>query len=480
VSLAAAEARARRTWPQRLLIAFNLFLIVAALVTAAGLGYFNYKIGQLPRIKLESLTERQRSSEPQNFLLVGVDNAEGLDPSNPIRYEREREGVTGLRSDTIMILRIDPKSSQASLLSLPRDLWVPIAGTGGRQRINTAINAGPARLIDTIQQDFNIPIHHYIQVDFFGFQQLVDALDGVPVYFAQPVRDRNTGLDVKGSGCVTLSGDQALAFARSRHYEVFTDGRWRTDPTGDLGRISRQQDFIRRAIKQSVAKGVRNPMVLNDLIGVAVKNVTIDDQLSARDIFQLGRRFRSFNPDNLLMYDVPAVDANIGGAAVLRLDEQGAGKVFDIFRGVQPGDVAPSSVRVRVLNGTGTSGQAGEVARSLANVGFVVTGTGDAESFGLPRTTVRYTAGNEAAADLVARWVDGGADLQQVDQVSDAQVAIVVGRDWHGLRSQAAPPTRQQTTTTAPPATGAPDTTSTTRQVIGEVPTAPPPEIHCG
>jgi LCP family protein required for cell wall assembly len=480
VSLAAAEARARRTWPQRLLIAVNLFLIVAALVTAAGLGYFNYKIGQLPRIRLGSLTQRQASSEPQNFLLVGVDSAAGLDPTNPIRYEREQEGVSGLRSDTIMILRIDPNSSQASRLSLPRDLWVPIAGTGGRQRINTAINAGPARLIDTIQQDFNIPIHHYVQVDFFGFQQLVNAVDGVPVWFAQPVRDRNTGLDVQASGCVTLSGDQALAFARSRHYEVFVDGRWRTDPTGDLGRISRQQDFIRRAIKQSVSKGVRSPMVLNDLIGVAVKNVTIDDRLSARDIFQLGRRFRSFNPDNLIMYDVPAVDANVGGAAVLRLDEERAAKVFDIFRGVQPGDIAPSSVRVRVLNGTGTSGQAGSVARSLAGVGFVVTGTGDAESFAQPRTTVRYTAGNEAAADLVARWVDGGADLQQVDQVSDAQVALVVGRDWHGLRAQASPPTKEIPTTTTTVAPGAAPTTTTTRQVIGDVPTSPPPEVHCG
>ena len=123
-----------------------------------------------------------------------MDSAANLAADDPARDGRGNVG--GLRSDTVMILRVEPGAERASLLSLPRDLWVPLAG-GGNQRINSAIqNGGPSELIDTIEQYFGIPIHHYVQVDFAGFQELVDVVDGVSVYFPAPARDTHSGLDV--------------------------------------------------------------------------------------------------------------------------------------------------------------------------------------------------------------------------------------------------------------------------------------------
>src|SRR3546814_482875 len=163
-----------------------------------------------------------------------------------------------LRSDTMMILRVDPASTRAALLSLPRDLWVPIPGHGNG-RINEAIElGGPELLVDTIKGYLGIPINHYAQVDLHGFGRLVEAIDGVEIYFQNPVRDQRSGLDVPEPGCITLDARNALGFVRSRAYQEYVDGRWRTDPTGDLGRIRRQQQFIIAALERSVERGLRS------------------------------------------------------------------------------------------------------------------------------------------------------------------------------------------------------------------------------
>ena len=198
-----AAVRLRRTWPQRLLISFNVLCIVAALTTAASLTYVKQTVGEIPRVRLgDALRSTRRSTAtggPQNYLIVGVDSAEGLAPGDPVL--KDRESVAGLRSDTIMVLRIDPRSTTASLISFPRDLWVPIADTNHKRKINSAIELpdarlGVQRLIRTIAQDFQIPIDHYLQVDFAGFKDIVRVVGGVPVYFPEPARDQHSGLDV--------------------------------------------------------------------------------------------------------------------------------------------------------------------------------------------------------------------------------------------------------------------------------------------
>jgi hypothetical protein len=323
-----------------------------------------------------------------------------------------------------------------------------------------------------------------VQVDFLGFRDLVEAVDGVPVYFPNPVRDHKTGLNVQQSGCITLDPTQALAFARSRSYEELVDGSWETDPTGDLGRISRQQYFIRLAMQRAIAKGVRNPTTLNSLIDVGITKVTIDDALTPDDIFAIGRKFRSFDPEQLQTYSPEVTDGNVGGASVLFLAESDANQeMFDVFRGLGgEAGAETGSVRVQVQNGSGASGQAGQVAEGLGAAGFNVTGQGDAETFDFAQTTVRYAPGQEAAADLMRRSVDGPVVLEQVPAIDGADVILITGQDFMGIRAELAPPDDQSPTTTVAPANQVPavDPNAPTTTVVGAVPAGPPPEVPCG
>src|SRR6187402_46640 len=135
MSAQSAGPRLRRTWPQRLLILFNCLCIVAAGVTAYAIGYLNKQVGEIQRVRLGDALEEvegRSSNATQNYLLIGTDNEEGANA---------REGIAGARSDTVMVLRLDPKSKQASLLSLPRDMWVDIPGHG-QGKINAAYSYG--------------------------------------------------------------------------------------------------------------------------------------------------------------------------------------------------------------------------------------------------------------------------------------------------------------------------------------------------
>jgi LCP family protein required for cell wall assembly len=477
-----------RTWPQRLFIALNLVVVVGLLATAAGMAYVYSKYRRLPRIELGAvLTDpSEEAGDARNVLIVGVDSAAGLDPDNPIRAGRERLGIGGLRSDTIIIVRIDPEEEKAALLSLPRDLWLPIAGRSGNQRINTAVNdGGPELLIATIEQYFDIPINNYLQVDFAGFQELVEAVGGVPVYFETRVRDRLSGLDVPEPGCVTLSPSQALAYARSRAFQYYDEdaGRWRTDPTGDLGRISRQQDFIRRALRRAVARGIRNPVTLDRVLDAALGgSVVVDDTLTADDLAALGNGFRRFNPDNLAMYSLPVVGGSAGGASIVRMVERDAEPILSIFRGVPTGELAPADVRVRVLNGSGRSGEAGTALADLGDRGFIALGAGEAESFDVVTTIVQYGPGDAAAAQLVARWLVSEPRLEEVPALVDGDVVVVTGQDWAGVGDEAkqGPPLSTTTSSTAPSTTSSsgsvtssPTSSSTTTTIIGQVPEQP-------
>ena len=146
----------------------------------------------------------------------------------------------------MMVVHIDPGKRTGVLVSFPRDLWVPIPGHG-TNKINAAFAfGGPQLAIETIKQDFDIPISHYLEVDFAGFRDIVNAIGSVPIYFPTPARDHNTGLIIPHAPDATTStATQALAYVRSRYYEYTQNGQWQYDPTSDLGRIERQQYFIR-------------------------------------------------------------------------------------------------------------------------------------------------------------------------------------------------------------------------------------------
>jgi hypothetical protein len=214
-------------------------------------------------------------------------------------------------------------------------------------------------------------------------------------------------------------------------------------------------------------------------VNAGVESVAIDDGLTVDDLIDLGRRFRSFDPDQLHTMALDISFDFVGDVSVLYLQDTEANEArLNIFRGVgQPGTggaADAAAVGVSVLNGTGITGQATETSASLAALGFDTTpGTGDAERFDIPRTVVRYVPGNEAAAQLVAAQLQAGAQLEQVTDTGGADVVLVTGLDHAGVKpALAAPPTT--TTPTPPPSTSSttlPDLPTTT--VLGEVPTAP-------
>src|SRR5690606_2660694 len=118
------------------------------------------------------------------------DSRDNVDPNDPNFADvLPNAEVGGTRSDTIIVARVDPESTHVDMVSFPRDLWVPIPGHG-ESRINSAYGYGRQVLIDTISENFGIDIHHYIEIDFTGFQRLVDAVGGVPVWLDTTYRDR--------------------------------------------------------------------------------------------------------------------------------------------------------------------------------------------------------------------------------------------------------------------------------------------------
>ena len=272
----------------------------------------------------------------ENYLIVGSDSRAGADPNSPdFGAIGSATQVGGQRSDTIMLLRYDPTTRSGSLLSFPRDLWVPIYGTTGKDKLNAAFNSGPQQLIQTIEQDFGVPIHHYVQVDFEGFKALVDAIGGVSLYFDVPSRDTNTKFEVDAPGCVQLDGEQALAFARSRYWQTFTNGRWRNDPTSDLDRIKRQQQFLRQALTKALADAATSPTAASSLLDALVHDVTVDPQL-ARDLFGLANRLRTLGAGALDGWTLPADGGWVGNQQVLFVRDADAQPLLDYFRGVGP------------------------------------------------------------------------------------------------------------------------------------------------
>jgi LCP family protein required for cell wall assembly len=271
----------------------------------------------------------------ENYLLVGSDSREGVDPSAPDFgvIGSEAEVGTSRRSDTIMVLRQE-RNGGAALMSLPRDLWVEIAGTDHSQRINTAYNGGAERLAATVSESLGIPIHHYVEVDFVGFKDIIDGLGGVEVCVGFAARDPGSGLQID-KGCQRLDGVQALAFARSRHYEQWDGSNWVLDPRADLGRIERQQLFMRAAVDGALRRLRSSPFGSSDVIAAVVDSVRIDDRLEP---IKAGEALRQAAEEGLRTYALPVVNDTVGDAAILRLGD-GADEVLAYFRGDGPAPV---------------------------------------------------------------------------------------------------------------------------------------------
>ena len=221
---------------------FFLFALGLAVIGVfAGYGFLRYTESKIDRIASEDLMSLQTiaaSGDPVNFLLVGVDDRSSI----PDDWDNTFGNIAGRRTDVIILAHLVP-GERIQMLSIPRDLKVNIPGHG-TNRVNASyVIGGPDLLVETVQSVTGIPINHYVEIDFGGVGAVVDSLGGVVIDFTYPARDTKSGFSTE-AGRQRLDGEQAVAYARSRHLLELRNGSWTGEGGGDISRTGRQQQIL--------------------------------------------------------------------------------------------------------------------------------------------------------------------------------------------------------------------------------------------
>ena len=336
----------RHSGKQRIFLLGNIALAVLTIFSGSGLLYANWKLNNRKVVTIDTVNSNSNTFnlpigdlKAKNYLITGSDNNACIAKDSPYAGGFGVRSSFGERSDSIMVIRVNPIDNQAAVLSFPRDMWVTQAGSTRHGRINSNFDKkNPNRLIRTIKENFGISIDHYVNVDFCAFKEVIDAVGGVRVPFANKSRDTRTGFRVmKTNVCFTFQGDHALAYMRSRHFQWFDPAlkQWRTDQSSDWGRIARQQDFIRRLIKKALDKAGSNPRVATGILNAALKNVITDDRLNAVTVLQLGQAMKNFDANTMGSYTMPGLGQVIDKSSVIVPDFESdlSIKILAVFQG---------------------------------------------------------------------------------------------------------------------------------------------------
>jgi LCP family protein required for cell wall assembly len=455
--------------------------LVLVLVAGAAAGYGWYLNHEIHHIDLPSLTSAPVKGDDagtENILMIGSTDRCALKVQNAA-YGLCSQGVNGVNSDVVMILHLNPTNHSLSILSIPRDLFVPNARSDGANKIDAALYQGPDQLIAAIEEDYGIPIQHFVELNFNSFVNVVQALGGIRMYFPESVYDSYSGLNVLQTGCLPLNGVEALQVVRARHVQykgpgVTTNNRadWPQEAQSDIARIRRDHEFLRVLASAVQAKGLDNPVTDQQLVSGVVGQLTVDSGFSASDMISLVLGYHGVSVGNAPQLTVPVSVDQFGnyvyqggsyGDIEFPAEPQDHNTV-DQFLGLKSGNEdtysggalpSPSSVTVSVLNGTGAYNQATTTSQSLQALGFHIGTIGDSPPVGQEAETVVYYASKTpaqlAAAQTVAYSLSGavimGMDPAQVQ--AGSQVTVVTGTDF----SVNAPPAAT-TTTVAGSATG--------------------------
>jgi LCP family protein required for cell wall assembly len=375
---------------------------LVVLIIAAGAAFLWYENNRIHRVEVKHLAtvaSRGSQKDVQNVLLIGSTTRCGLKQQSPA-FGLCDQGVTGVNSDVVMILHLDPDHHRASILSIPRDTFVPNARPGGVNKIDAALGApdGPGQLIAAITDDFGIPIQHYVELNFDSFQGVVEALGGVRMYFPEPVFDQQSSLYVPSTGCMTLNGFQALAVVRARHLQYQpSDERgvsrydWPYDPQSDLSRIRRDHEFLRVLASAVATRGLGNFVTDLRLIDSLSGNLEVDTGFSSIAMAHLILDFHGVNANTVPQYTLPVVEDGQGyyyqgggyGDVVFPVEPQDQNVVAQ-FLGTKPSEDAagrvlpsPGSFSVAVENGSGVYNQGSKTAAALEQLGYHVTSITD-------------------------------------------------------------------------------------------------------
>ncbi len=486
-----ARARLKRRWPRRALIGVNVLVLVCIAAMASAYVYVDNLIGGIKTGPSSGETPTGQESvggggpattvagagglHPENILLIGNQTRQGLTLAEQKQYGTSIG--SGTLADIMMILHLDPTTDTASILSIPRDMFSPMpAGSvvGPYQKMDAALNNGPDgpnNLINAIQDDLGIPINHFIELNFNGFINTVNALGGINVYFPERLWDAESLLWVPKTGCIHLDGWQALTLVRARHLQYEPPGDnaprydWPQEPLSDLARIGRTHTFMKIVADTAKAKGLTNPFTANSFLSAVTNQMTVDAPLK-HELLKLVLHYRHIN--------VGAVKETTMPGTYVNNYYYGGYYMGDVLFPVQPTDnnvirawdplafanqTPPTSVDVVSIAGNYQAAVA--AGQALESHGLKVSG----ESVGTePSTTTETLVRYHSKADIpralyVMRYLSGSAMMQLDPSVPAGTVELDLG-SVISVAAKAAPTT---TTTVVPgSSTSQPGTTGTT------------------
>ena len=253
-----------------------------------------------------------KPTSAMNLLLVGSDNRAGLTAAQSKELAVGGLAVAaGARSDTMLLVHISKSRDSAVIISLPRDSLVTIPehqSTSGKSliparknKLNAAFSFGGAPLlIATIEGETGLRIDHYIEINFLGFKNIIDALGGIDVCVKKNIDDPKSHLVIT-AGLHTLNGIDALKYVRTRYF----------DGLGDIGRMQRQQQFMSAVLRKATSTGtLLNPIKLVNFFNAAIQTVTTDKELNKNDLLTLGKQLKNLSVDKVRTLTVPLSDAN--------------------------------------------------------------------------------------------------------------------------------------------------------------------------
>jgi LCP family protein required for cell wall assembly len=297
-------------------------LVVLLLLAVVGI-FWSWDAGLHRTNALQSYTGRVANTKGTNWLIVGSDSRANLTPAE--RQKLATGFAAGGRTDTIMIIHTG--SGKTSLISLPRDSYVPIDGHG-RNKINAAFAFGGAALLTrTVEQITGLRIDHYAEIGFGGFAGMVDAVGGVRICVDAPISDGNAGINL-AAGCQQLNGQQALGYVRSRKFA-----------TGDLERVQHQRQFLAALLSKVASPGTLiNPFKSIPLGYDAVDALTVDNGSHIWDVISMGLALRDAGGGKGVTLTVPIAGfaTEAGAGSVVLWDHTRALELFDALKNDQP------------------------------------------------------------------------------------------------------------------------------------------------
>jgi LCP family protein required for cell wall assembly len=406
------------------------------------------------------------------ILVVASDSRSGLTTAQTRALHLGQANYGAPRTDTMMLVHISANADAVTVVSLPRDTLATIAARtddkgkvhpAHQAKLNAAYAEGGARtMVATVEAMTGVQINHYVEVNFNGFLQMVDAVDGVEVCLVKPLKDQKSGLNLP-AGRQTITGPQALAYVRARY----------VDPTADLGRMKRQQKFVASIVKKATSAGtILNPVKLNGFLSAVAGSITTDSGLGKDQILALADRLKGTNPGNVAFTTVPldAPKRLQGLGDVLIWDPVKSRQLFTAIRNdtrivapVKPTTsagptvtVAPGAVSVKVFNGTSTTGLGTKAANDLAGVGFGIVGrAANAPQQVGAATVVSYDPRYDQSARTVAAAIPGST-LVAVTGLGRT-ISVTVGTSYSGVQKVKVSAGKPASTLTAQARTAADD-----------------------